>query len=370
MRSPSVTGTQRIAELTTSERLIARATLALDPGEEAQSLTLVRASPTSEALFLVGTTRAPSTPDSEPTEGRLLVLRASLDGDTGAAALERASETRVGGCPYAAVQLALSGAGSEVGYVATAVNSQVAVWALGADGSLALSATWGGAFVAYTLAAREPQGAGAGAGEGLGDGTLLVGDALRSVTLLRYHPPASAPMQGRLEEVARDYRSRYMLGVAPLAGGSEVLGAETDLNLFTLERDEGAERAGRLEDAGVLQARGQWHLGEMVSRFRPGTLLCPGKGPPWATLTCGARVHLMQVRSDKPSAIRPAPSARSSCLRRRRAASASWRRCRPRRARSSLASSATCAPSYRAWVGSHRKSASAVSAVYLSLLRR
>lgn len=306
MRSLSVSGNQRITGLTTSEQSPARATLTLDPGEEAQSLTLVRASPAGEALFLVGTTRAPSTPDSEPTEGRLLVLRASLDGDTGAAALERASETRVGGCPYAAVQLALSGAGSEVGYVATAVNSQVAVWALGADGSLALSATWGGAFVAYTLAAREPQGAGAGAGEGLGDGTLLVGDALRSVTLLRYHPPASAPMQGRLEEVARDYRSRYMLGVAPLAGGSEVLGAETDLNLFTLERDEGAERAGRLEDAGMLQARGQWHLGEMVSRFRPGTLLRSDQGPPCATLTCGARVHQMQVRSDKPSAIRPA----------------------------------------------------------------
>ncbi|GAA6057980.1 hypothetical protein JCM3770_004597 [Rhodotorula araucariae] len=224
------------------------ATLALHPGEEAQSLTLARA-PSGESLFVVGTTCAPSSPDAEPTEGRLLVLRASVPDGT----LSLLDAARVGGCPYALVPLA--GAGD--GYVASAVNAQVGVWALGDDGSLTLSASWGGAFVAYALAARD-------------DGTLLVGDALRSVTLLRFHPPKNAPMQGRLEELARDYRSRYMLGVAPLAGG-EMLGAETDLNLFTLEREEGAEK-GRLEDAGVLKARGQWHLGQMVSRFRPGSL--------------------------------------------------------------------------------------------------
>jgi len=236
----------------------ARATLALGPGEEAQSLTLAHASDSGEALFIVGTTRAPASSDREPSEGRLLVLRAVVDAADaqGGGALEQVSVTQVGGCPYAVVALSLA-AGAQ-GYVATAVNSQVGVWALGADGSLSLSATWGGAFVAYTLAAGEDEG------------TLVVGDALRSVTLLRYTAPASPPMQGRLDEVARDYRSRYMLGVAPLAGGSELLGAETDLNLFTLTRDEGAAREGRLGDAGVLEARGQWHLGEMVSRFRPG----------------------------------------------------------------------------------------------------
>ncbi|KPV73328.1 uncharacterized protein RHOBADRAFT_55089 [Rhodotorula graminis WP1] len=251
----SVSGVVRLL----GEDFATRATLALEPGEEAQSLTLAHAAESGEALFLVGTTRAPPSPDSEPTEGRLLVLRTTVDGD--GAALEQVSETAIGGCPYAVVPLAGTGAGSAQGYVATAVNSQVGVWALGADGSLSLSATWGGAFVAYTLAAGDEPG------------TLVVGDALRSVTLLRYTAPTGAPMQGRLDEVARDYRSRYMLGVAPLGAGSgEVLGAETDLNLFTLGRDEGAERQGRVGDAGVLEARGQWHLGEMVSRFRPGSL--------------------------------------------------------------------------------------------------
>ncbi|BGP43549.1 hypothetical protein JCM10449v2_007590 [Rhodotorula kratochvilovae] len=246
-RATGETSVQGVVRLL-SEEFETVATLTLDAGEEAQSLTLARPS-SGEALFLVGTTRAPSSPDAEPTEGRLLVLRASASEGT----LDLLSATRIGGCPYALVPLAGAGAG----HVASAVNAQVGVWSLADDGSLALSASWGGAFVAYALAARE-------------DGTLLVGDALRSVTLLRFHPPQSAPMQGRLEELARDYRSRYMLGVAPLAGG-EVLGAETDLNLFTLEREKGAEQ-GRLEDAGVLKPRGQWHLGQMVSRFRPGSL--------------------------------------------------------------------------------------------------
>lgn len=154
---------------------------------------------------------------------------------------------------------------------------QVAVWSVSPQGELTLSATWSGAFIAYMLA-RGPS-----------PRTLLVGDALRSVTLLEYVPPASAPMQAQLKELGKDYRARYMVAVEALSSGrgtataegeaggdggggglQRIIGAEADLNMFTLERDAQAG-ARNLADAGVLSAQGQWHVGEVVSRFRRGT---------------------------------------------------------------------------------------------------
>lgn len=102
----------------------------------------------------------------------------------------------------------------------------------------------------------------------------MVGDALRSITVLKYTSGA----RPKLEEVAKDYRSRYMVGVESISpstketvveGPREFIGAETDLNLFTVQHDP-STAAGRLEDAGNLTPRGSFHLGEMVSRFRHG----------------------------------------------------------------------------------------------------
>lgn len=126
--------------------------------------------------------------------------------------------------------------------------------------TLSLSATWSGAFIALTLATGP-------------DSTIVVGDALRSITVLKY----TAGSRPKLEEVAKDYRSRYMVGVESISppttgtvdGAREFIGAETDLNLFTVQYDP-STAAGRLEDAGNLTPRGSFHLGEMVSRFRHG----------------------------------------------------------------------------------------------------
>ena len=147
------------------------------------------------------------------------------------------------------------------------------MWSISPEGELTSSATWSGAFIAYMLA-RGPS-----------PRTLIVGDALRSVTLLEYVPPASAPMQAQLKELGKDYRARYMVAVEALSssrgaveggegggggGLQRIIGAEADLNMFTLERDAQAG-ARDLADAGVLSAQGRWHVGEVVSRFRRGT---------------------------------------------------------------------------------------------------
>ncbi|GAA6052742.1 hypothetical protein NBRC10513_006811 [Rhodotorula toruloides] len=136
--------------------------------------------------------------------------------------------------------------------------AQVAVWTIDSEGALALKSTWSGAFVAYTLA-RAP------------DDTLIVGDALRSLTVLRY----TASPQPKLLEVAKDYRSRYMVGVEDLGrdstGADRYIGAETDLNLFAVSRHP-QQAAGNLANAATLQDAGAFHLGELVTRFRTGSL--------------------------------------------------------------------------------------------------
>lgn len=87
---------------------------------------------------------------------------------------------------------------------------------------------------------------------------------MRSVTLLRFGQGPYA-----LEEVARDYRALYMAAIAPLGSNDEFLGAETDLNLFTVQK-ENVTTARSMADEHALSPRGVFHLGEMVTKFCSG----------------------------------------------------------------------------------------------------
>lgn len=149
------------------------------------------------------------------------------------------------------------------------------MWSLSPEGELTSSATWSGAFIAYKLACGpEPS-------------TLIVGDAVRSVTLLQYVPPSAAPLQAKLQELGKDYRARYMVAVESLAPFGDatssaastqplqrVLGADADLNLFTLERDP-ALAARNLAESGTMAPQAQWHIGEVVSRLHRGRSRIP-----------------------------------------------------------------------------------------------
>ncbi|GAA6009649.1 hypothetical protein JCM11491_001047 [Sporobolomyces phaffii] len=231
----------------TEETFANRTVISFGPGEEGQAITAFAS--TDSTFFAVGTAILQGDA-TEPEKGRLVVFR-QVDSKE----YVQAAEIEVNGCPYAITELGN-------GCLALAVNSQVLVFTFDeAQSSLSLSASWSGAFIALALA-RGP------------GTTLVVGDALRSITLLEYtHSP-----RPNLKEVARDYRSRYMVGVESILPPSanidgsarELIGAETDLNLFTVQYDP-SSAAGRLEDAGSLVPRGIYHLGEMVSRFRHGT---------------------------------------------------------------------------------------------------
>ncbi|KAK4702664.1 DNA damage-binding protein 1, partial [Phenoliferia sp. Uapishka_3] len=181
--------------------------------------------------------------ETEPSAGRiLLIAQQGMD-----RTFHQAAGLDIKGCPYSMVE-------PSPGHLAAAVNSQVIAYTIDDHFSIKSVATWSGAFIALNLSAS-------------GNNTLLVGDAMRSMTLLRL---GEAPYV--LEELARDYRALYMAAIAPLGSNDEYLGAETDLNLFTVQK-ENVTTARSMADEHALSPRGVFHLGEMVTKFCAGSFV-------------------------------------------------------------------------------------------------
>jgi len=93
---------------------------------------------------------------------------------------------------------------------------------------------------------------------------ILVGDLMRSITLLLYKP-----MEGTFEEIARDCNPNWMSAVEIL-DDDIFLGAENSYNLFTCHKDSAATTD---EERQNLQESGVFHLGEFVNVFRHGSLV-------------------------------------------------------------------------------------------------
>lgn len=126
---------------------------------------------------------------------------------------------------------------------------------------------------------------------------ILVGDMMKSLSLLRYRPEA-----GMLEEVAADPGQAWMTAIAMLDDGT-FLGADADLNLFSAARNLSA---GASDDArSRLDIAGTFHLGDMVNRFRPGSLvlLPPEHAEAVATLAAEtARLEQLQQQQQAAAA--------------------------------------------------------------------
>jgi DNA damage-binding protein 1 len=95
---------------------------------------------------------------------------------------------------------------------------------------------------------------------------ILVGDLLRSVTLLQFKPS-----EGVLEECARDFNSNSMRAIEIFGPSDDdsFLGADDCGNLFTVRR---AADATSEEDQGKMDPHGEYHLGDYVNVFRHGSL--------------------------------------------------------------------------------------------------
>lgn len=96
---------------------------------------------------------------------------------------------------------------------------------------------------------------------------ILVGDMMKSLSLLRYRPEA-----GALEEVAADPGQAWLTAVA-VVDDATFLGADADYNLFSAVRNLGGGGSETDEARSRLDISGTFHLGDMVNRFRPGSLV-------------------------------------------------------------------------------------------------
>jgi len=93
---------------------------------------------------------------------------------------------------------------------------------------------------------------------------VLVGDLMRSMTLLNYKP-----LEMNLEEISRDFQPNWMSAVEIL-DDDHFLGAENSFNLFVCQKDSAAATD---EERLHLQEVGLFHLGEYVNVFRHGSLV-------------------------------------------------------------------------------------------------
>lgn len=93
---------------------------------------------------------------------------------------------------------------------------------------------------------------------------VLVGDLLRSVTLLQYKAA-----EGSLEEVARDFNSNYMRAVEVMGDDEHFLGADDNGNIFTVRRQTDATTD---EMRSKMEPQGGFHLGDAINVFCRGSL--------------------------------------------------------------------------------------------------
>ncbi|XP_030845179.1 DNA damage-binding protein 1 [Strongylocentrotus purpuratus] len=179
--------------------------------------------------------------EAEPKSGRIVVFQYS-DGK-----LQEIAEKEIKGAPYSLVEFN--------GKLLASVNSVVRLFEWTPEHSLRVECSHYNNVLALYLKTK-------------GD-FIVVGDLMRSITLLAYKP-----MEGCLEEIARDYSPNWMSAVEILDDDT-FLGAENSSNLFTCQKDSAATTD---EERRHLQEVGLFHLGEFVNVFRHGSLVMQNIG--------------------------------------------------------------------------------------------
>ena len=185
--------------------------------------------------FCVGTAMVyPEEP--EPKEGRLILFQL-VEGK-----LIQISSKDVKGAVYSIVEFN--------GKLLTGINSAVSIYEWTADKELRQECSYHNTILALYLKAKSD--------------FILVGDLMRSMTLLAYKP-----LEGRLEEIAHDFSPNWMTAIE-IIDDDTFLGAENSFNFFTCQKDSAATSD---EDRHHLQQTGKYHLGDFVNVFRHGSLV-------------------------------------------------------------------------------------------------
>ncbi|XP_071476122.1 DNA damage-binding protein 1-like [Diadema antillarum] len=210
------------------------------PSEFATSLVSCKLCNDSNWYYIVGVANVHAE-EAEPKAGRIVVFQYS-DGK-----LQEVAEKEVKGAPYSLVEFN--------GKLLASVNSVVRLFEWTPEHSLRVECSHYNNVLALYLKTK-------------GD-FIIVGDLMRSITLLAYKP-----MEGCLEEIARDYNPNWMSAVEILDDDT-FLGAENSSNLFSCQKDSAATTD---EERRHLQEVGLFHLGEFVNVFRHGSLVMQNIG--------------------------------------------------------------------------------------------
>jgi len=227
--------------------------------------------------LLVGTAYALPDED-EPTRGRILLFSCDDDGNMNARAVRLVTELQVRGGVYSMCQF-------YNGLIVATVNSKTHVVKLTNDGGGISKLNFVGVghhghilslFVKCKAIKEEPVESEAvnlddtpmkkKATKDDMEQLVIVGDLMRSISLVQYFPEHQA-----LEEVARDFNANWTTAVEMLSD-SIYLGSENWNNLFVLRRNA---KAASEEVRCRLDTIGEFHLGEMCNKFMCGSLVMP-----------------------------------------------------------------------------------------------
>lgn len=203
--------------------------------EFATSLISAKFGDDPNTYFVVGTALV-HPEEGEPKQGRIIIFHFN-DGK-----LNQVAEKDIKGAAYSLVEFN--------GKLLASINSTVRLFEWTAEKELRLECSNFNNIIALYLKTK-------------GD-FALVGDLMRSITLLLYKP-----MEGCFEEIARDCNPNWMTAVEIL-DDDNFLGSENSFNLFTCQKDSAATTD---EERQNLQEVGLFHLGEFVNVFRHGSLV-------------------------------------------------------------------------------------------------
>lgn len=217
--------------------------------EYATSLISARLGDDTNTYYIVGTAIV-HPEEAEPKQGRIIIFHYA-DGK-----LTQIAEKEIKGAAYTLVEFNSK--------LLASINSTVRLFEWTAEKELRVECNYFNNIVALYIKTK-------------GD-FILVGDLMRSITLLAYKP-----MEGNLEEIARDFNPNWMSAIEILDDDT-FLGAENSFNLFTCQKDSAATTD---EERQHLQEVGMYHLGEFVNVFRHGSLVMQHPGES-ATPTVGS----------------------------------------------------------------------------------
>lgn len=215
-----------------------------------QSMRLRDFSTTNETstkpYFVVGTAYILPQED-DPSKGRILVFEVITAADSSSRKLKHVVAFNTDGCVYDVCHL-------ENSRICCAVGSKVQLlkWQPHMSSQLTHSLTVLSTYYGHIAAIRIKKHL---------EKQVLVGDLMKSMTLLQYNPE-----QDKIEQVAVDANTNWMTAVDTLPE-NVFFGADSSENFFTCVVDEEAEL---VNGRGRMKVDGRFHLGEMVNKIRKG----------------------------------------------------------------------------------------------------